>query len=214
MPKHLLAALLLIGSGLLPAAQASAPVRTSPPAAQRIVATPITLPQSAYLQGVGHVYQTLNNCGPASLLAILQHYGVNAGTQAELGRQLKPGKFMTTGVIAPYLAQFGLAAPIYRQGSIGNIRPFIASGIPVLILQYLNGPGSVPHFRVVRGYDDASQRIYMSDSIYGPNVYLSYTDFNKLWTVYNNEFIPVYPTSLSPLLPNMVAGTAYRTNLQ
>ena len=115
---------------------------------------------------------------------------------------------------APFLARYGLAAPIYRQGRIEHLRPLIASGIPVIILQYLNGPGTVPHFRVVRGYDDASQRVYLSDSIYGPNVYLSYRDFNALWSVYNNEFIPVLPSNLTSLLPSMLTGTPYRTAAQ
>lgn len=212
MLKPLLLTVLALGLATLPGTGSAATAR--PPAAQRIIATPIALPPAAYLDGVGHVFQTLNNCGPASILAVLQHYGINAGTQAELSRTLKPGKFMTTQVIAPFLAQFGLSAPTYKQGSIGNLRPFIASGIPVIILQYLNGPGSVPHFRVVRGYDDAAQRIYMSDSMYGANVSLSYEEFNQLWTVYGNEFIPVFPSTLDTLLPAMVAGTAYRTRLQ
>lgn len=205
----LLLALALAGGG----ASAATP-RAAPTAQVNIIATPFTLPSSAYLTGVGHVWQTLNNCGPASLIAVLSHYGVQAPSQAALQKELKPGKYMTTGVIAPFLARYGLAAPIYRQGSIEHLRPLIASGIPVIILQYLNGPGTVPHFRVVRGYDDASQRVYLSDSIYGPNVYLSYRDFNALWSVYNNEFIPVLPSNLTSLLPSMLTGTPYRTAAQ
>lgn len=198
-----------MGGSLSPASAAS----TKPAAAPgSIIATPIALPSGAYLSNVGHVFQTLNNCGPASLIAVLQHYGLSAPSQADLGRALKPGKYMTTDVIAPYLKQYGLSAPIFRSGHLSNIKPFIASGIPVIILQYLNGPGSVPHFRVVRGYDDKTQRVYLSDSMYGANVYLTYTEFNALWKVYDNQFIPVYPSTLDSLLPSLVRGTAYQTS--
>ncbi|MDR6218464.1 C39 family peptidase [Deinococcus soli (ex Cha et al. 2016)] len=190
------------------AAPASTAVKATP-ATQRTsgggtATTPI--PPAAYLQSVGWVKQTYNNCGPASIIAALENYGLTAN-QAAVARQLRPnGGYMTADVIDPFLRSYGLSAQRYKNGSIQALRPLIASGIPVIVLQWLDREGGIPHFRVVRGYDDRTQTIYLSDSIYGPNVYLSYTDFERLWGVYRNEMIPVFPTGMTDWVNELVAG--------
>ena len=158
------------------------------------LAAPAARAQAAQLGGLGFVYQTYNNCGPAALVSVLGGYGLKAD-QAALARVLRPGGgYMTAGVIDPFLKPLGLRATRFKAGQLSHLRALISAGYPVIVLQWLNGVGAVPHFRVVRGFDDASQRIYLSDPLYGPNVYLSYADFDKLWGVYGQEFIPVYPT--------------------
>ena len=34
--------------------------------------------------------------------------------------------------------------------------------------------------------------MWLSDPIYGANVYVSYADFERLWTLAGQEFVPVY----------------------
>jgi uncharacterized protein len=191
---------LLLGTGsmALSAAQSKS-ARTGAPATrtaqrQAAPASP-ALPRAVQLGGLNFVYQTYNNCGPAALVSVLGAYGLRAD-QAALAAELRPnGGYMTTEVIDPFLKPLGLRATRFRSGQLSHLRALLSAGYPVLVLQWLNAPGGVPHFRVVRGFDDASRRIFLSDPIYGPNVYLSYADFDRLWNVYGQEFIPVYPAS-------------------
>lgn len=163
----------------------AAPATTAPATTSR--------PASAYLPGLRHVAQTYNNCGPASIVSVLGYYGIQK-SQDELRRILRPnGGYMTAGVIDPYLRPLGLRATRFRGGTPEHLRRLIAQGVPVIVLQWLDRVGGIPHFRVVRGYDDASGVFWLDDPIYGENVYVSYLDFVRLWGVYGEEFIPVYP---------------------
>ena len=160
-----------------------------------LLLTPAASASAVQLGGLGFVYQTYNNCGPAALVSILGHYGLRADQRA-LAALLRPdGGYMTASVIDPFLKPLGLRATRFRSGQLGHLRALISAGYPVLVLQWLSGVGTVPHFRVVRGFDDASRRIFLSDPLYGPDVYLSYADFDALWGVYGQEFIPVYPAA-------------------
>ncbi|WP_407539382.1 C39 family peptidase [Deinococcus radiomollis] len=164
------------------AASAPAPVRTAAPAH----------PVSAYLAAVGHVAQTYNNCGPASIVSVLSYYGVQT-TQGAVAQVLRPaGGYMLAGVIPPFVERYGLKATRFRNGSLENLRQLAAAGIPVIVLQWMNRPGGIPHFRVVRGYDDKAGLMWLSDPVYGANVYVSYADFERLWTLAGQEFVPVY----------------------
>ncbi|WP_045233519.1 C39 family peptidase [Deinococcus pimensis] len=150
-------------------------------------------PASAYLPGVGYVAQTYNNCGPASIVSVLDYYGFKK-SQDEVRLVLRPnGGYMKADVIDPYLRPFGLRATRFKNGSAEHLRRLVAQGVPVIVLQWLDRVGGIPHFRVVRGYDDKSGVFWISDPIYGANVYLRYEDFDTLWGVYGQEFIPVYP---------------------
>lgn len=150
------------------------------------------LPVSAYLAAVGHVAQTYNNCGPAAIVAVLSYYGVRV-SQGEVAGVLRPnGGYMLAGVIPPFVTRYGLRATRFRNGSLEHLRQLAAAGIPVIVLQWMNRPGGIPHFRVVRGYDDAAGLVWLSDPIYGANVYVKYADFERLWTLAGQEFVPVY----------------------
>ena len=150
------------------------------------------LPVSAYLAAVGHVAQTYNNCGPAAIVAVLSYYGVRV-SQGEVAGVLRPnGGYMLAGVIPPFVTRYGLRATRFRNGSLENLRQLAAAGIPVIVLQWMNRPGGIPHFRVVRGYDDAAGLVWLSDPIYGANVYVKYADFERLWTLAGQEFVPIY----------------------
>ncbi|WP_189093451.1 C39 family peptidase [Deinococcus ruber] len=180
-PGYRLVAALLMG-GLLSAGAG----RAAAPAASA------AHPVSAYLAAVGHVHQTYNNCGPASVVSVLDYYGIETD-QAQVARVLRPsGGYMLSSVIAPFVQHYGLRASRFRNGNLEHLRRLTAAGIPVIVLQWMNRVGGIPHFRVVRGYDDRTGLMWLSDPIYGPNVYVSYANFLTLWTLAGQEFIPVY----------------------
>lgn len=160
---------------------------------------PAAHPASAFL-AVGHVSQTYNNCGPASIVSVLKYYGLQVG-QAQVAQVLRPaGGYMQAGVIPPFVERYGLRATRFRNGSLEHIRQLTAAGIPVIVLQWMNRVGGIPHFRVVRGYDDRAGLMWLSDPIYGPNVYVKYADFEQLWTLAGQEFVPVYRPAQAALV--------------
>ena len=150
-------------------------------------------PSSAYLPGLAYARQTYNNCGPAALSSVLGYYKLHVG-QDVLRQYLRPaGGYMTADVIDPFVRQFGLRATRFANGNVGAVRRLVGAGIPVIVLQWLGRPGDVPHFRVVRGYDDAAGVLWVADSMIAENAYVSYADFDTLWNVQGRLMIPVYP---------------------
>jgi len=135
--------------------------------------------------------QTMNNCGPASVAAALQHYGVEV-SQSTFQKQLRPdGKNMHFPAAHEMLEGLGFSAPVPPRSTGADVKRFVAQGIPVIVLQYHSVLGKVPHFRVVRGYDDAQGYLVMSDSLSGANVALTEHDFELLWTTQGRQYMPV-----------------------
>jgi hypothetical protein len=96
------------------------------------------------------------------------------------------------------MARYGLQARRFVGGRRAHLRSLVALGVPVIVLQWL-GPGStVPHFRVVTGFDDGRQAFRVLDPLYGPQISIPYALFDQLWTVNHAEFIPVYPPNTAP----------------
>ena len=118
---------------------------------------------------------------------------------------------MMADVIDGFVRPYGLRATRFSGGDLEHIKRTIDLGIPVLVLQWLRGSGTgknfvgeIPHFRTVRGYDNKSGIFWIDDPLLGPNVVISYRDFKTLWGVYNNQFIPVYPTNMTAALERAI----------
>ena len=118
---------------------------------------------------------------------------------------------MMADVIDGFVRPYGLRATRFTGGDLEHIKRTIDLGIPVLVLQWLRGSGTgknfvgeIPHFRTVRGYDNKSGIFWIDDPLLGPNVVISYRDFYTLWGVYNNQFIPVYPTNMTAALERAI----------
>lgn len=151
-------------------------------------------PSSVYLKDVGFEYQTRNNCGPASVAAVLQYYGMEA-SQGTWQKELRPdGGNMHLPEAQKVLERLGFDAPILRGGTVEDVKRFVAQGIPVIVLQYHQEVGKVPHFRVVRGYDDQGGYLIMSDSLSGANVALTEHDFDVLFNTQGRQYMPVRPS--------------------
>jgi ABC-type bacteriocin/lantibiotic exporter with double-glycine peptidase domain len=166
-------------------------------------ARPARMP-SAFIEGLGFSFQTFNNCGPAALSGILAYYGIKK-SQDEVRTVLRPGNgYMRADVIDPYLRPLGLRASRFTNGNLNAIKRLVGQGIPVIVLQWLDRPGHIMHFRVVRGYDDKQAVVWVSDSMYGGTAYLKYTDFDLLWTQTPREMIPVYPTGYEKTVAQLV----------
>ena len=159
--------------------------------------TTTTLPSKKTLKNDYHVFQTFNNCGPASLSMALSYYGIKV-SQKELGAQLRPyqnsqgdndDKSVTLEEIGNKAEEYGL---LYYHRPAGNpnlIKQFIFNDIPVIARTWLKYGEDIAHFRVIKGYDDTAGVFIQDDSYQGKNLEYTYWDFNKLWEAFNYEYI-------------------------
>lgn len=154
-------------------------------------------PPVAFLGGLAYAHQTYNNCGPASISSVLGYYGYRVG-QEELRRALRPnGGYMRTDVIAPAVRKYGLHADLRRNGKLADVKRLVGQGVPVIVLQWLDRVGGIPHFRVVRGYDDNAGLVWLSDPMVDEAAYLTYRDFDVLWNTQGRIYVPIYPEGYS-----------------
>jgi tetratricopeptide (TPR) repeat protein len=156
--------------------------------------------ESALLDNPRHVYQTFNNCGPATLSMILSYYGTNV-SQEELADLLRPyrnpqgdndDKNIFTHEFTGAAEQYGYRAIARVNGDIELLKIFTANGIPVVVKTWLNVDDDIGHFRVVRGFDERSGVIIQDDSYHGPNKRIPYYDFLSMWQPFNYVYIIVY----------------------
>lgn len=127
---------------------------------------------------------------------VLGYYGLNANVGA-ISKATKPSQksYMQVGAIHQYVSQLGLQTVQITGSQIHLVKNLIALGVPTIVLQYYREVGKIPHFRVVRGYDDRTQRLYLVDPLIG-YAYVSYSDFDVLWNTQGRVAVAVYPPNM------------------
>jgi len=194
-------------SAVRAASAAATKPRVAPPAVKvltPVVSSPLPpLPASALLQNDYQVYETWNDCGPASLSMALSYFGINE-SQAALAAVLRPyqndqgnndDKDVTMDELAAEARTFGLLAYHRPSGTMQIMKRFIAAGMPVIAETVLTKDDDIGHFRVVKGYDDTALTLTQDDSMQGHNVQFSYSDFDAMWKKYNYEYLVLVPKS-------------------
>lgn len=159
------------------------------------------LPAIQVIENDYHIFQTFNNCGPAALSMALSYYEIFK-SQQELGQDLRPyqnpqgnndDKSVTLGELAQKASEYNLI-PFHRpNGTIELIKQFIAYDIPVITRTLLKENDDIGHYRVVKGYDDASGEFIQDDSMQGHNLRYSYSQFRRLWQMFNYEYLVLVP---------------------
>lgn len=160
-----------------------------------------TIPTQKDLPSDYHVYQSFNNCGPASLSLALSHYGIRV-PQEELGQALRPyqnlmgdndDKSVTLDELGEKAKDYNLI-PYHRpDGDIELLTRLIALDLPVITRTWLETNEDIGHYRVVTGYDQSSQEIIQDDSYQGPNRRYPYDEFNELWSKFSYEYLVLVP---------------------
>ena len=162
------------------------------------------LPSSARLNGIHHVYQEWNNCGPANLTMALSYFGWNSG-QAAAQQYLKPDiedKNVTPGEMAMYVntqTELGVRAIWRYGGSVEILKEFIAAGFPVVAESGydIEDLGWMGHYETVVAYDDEVQTLWVYDSYLGIGDGLgrtyTYDEFDSWWRHFNRTFLVLYP---------------------
>lgn len=176
--------------------------------------TPI--PDQKVLENKYHIYQSFNNCGPASLSMTLSYYNIQI-SQDELGRELRPyqnpqgdndDKSVTLEEMGVKAKDYDLV-PYHRpHGDITLLKKFIANDIPVITRTWLETNDDIGHYRVVKGYDDRTKEIIQDDSYQGPNLRYSYEEFNELWSKFNYEYLVLVPSEKQDITERILGDEA------
>jgi hypothetical protein len=147
--------------------------------------------------------QTLNNCGPASIATVLGHYD-HWITQSTVNEHVPPGP--SPCQIANYFFKYDLRARPYwsPRSHVTPIRLLLVNGIPVIANQLLESDSRIGHYRVIKGYDDASGVFFTDDPLLrkGPDYRLTYEQFAELSNP--GAFIPVYHPKKDALVRSLM----------
>ena len=157
--------------------------------------------QKKILENDYHIFQTFNNCGPASFSMALSYYDINV-SQKVLGDKLRPyqvvggdndDKSVTLEELADSAGDYGLTAYHRPNGDVDKIKLFITYDIPIITRTWLKTDDDIGHYRVIKGYDDDAEIIIQDDSLQGKNLEYSYDEFFELWEKYNYEYLVLVP---------------------
>jgi tetratricopeptide (TPR) repeat protein len=184
-----------VGAATLAAATAApsaTPASTATPAPTR---TPI--PTQFSIAGITHVYQKFNNCGPASLTEELTYWGWK-GTQEDAAKVLKPNqddKNVSPRELYEYLLTQGFDGYIRMGGTQDLLKRFIAAGYPPIVEKGFDVPdkGWMGHYGVISAYDDKRGVFTIQDTYLGPNIKMTYAEFDRNWRAFNYIYLIVFP---------------------
>ena len=143
------------------------------------------------------MFQTKNDCGPASVAMILRYFGKQV-TQKQVAEVLRPNredKSVRPDEIVQYARQAGFGAKYLVDGDVRTITALVSAGFPVMVRQWLKEDSDIAHFRIVVGYRGSGKMLICDDSYRGQWISCSKEEFEKLWEPFLFEYIVVYPPS-------------------
>jgi hypothetical protein len=164
---------------------------------------------AADLGDVRHLWQSLNNCGPASVVMVLSTFGITADQEearlALRGPDWRRG--MSPVGVDPWVKQlYGLRAVWRNNGTAATIKSLISNGFAPMVTQWMEDPSvsRIAHWRSVVGYDDAKGVFYSNDPMRGRYVPLAYDWFDKVWQQFSYRYLVVYRPEDESLLRTIV----------
>ena len=205
------------------------PTETLPPLPPLPTVAPALAHQSAQpavsLSGFTHMWQTWNNCGPATLAMNLSYFGSTLD-QAAIGNVLRrhpDDKNVSPEELAAFAASQGYHAQVRVNGSADLMRLLLSNGVPVLIETWLEEDPNdgMGHYRMLTGYDDAEQYwigydSYVDTGLFssiGPyrGIRMSYAETDALWKVFNRTYLLLYTDAQAPAVASIYGDTFDQT---
>lgn len=189
-------------------------------------ATPWPIPPSARLQGVTHVFQEWNNCGPATLVMGLSYFG-RVYSQRDTAMALRPNeedRNVTPAEMAAFVnAQDGLRAVARVNGDLELLKRLLANNVPVIIEIGFDPPGEYQwlgwygHYLLPVAYDDVAGQVWVYDSWLGtsevpqtnadPNGrVLTYDELEADWQQFNHSYIVLYEPEQQTLVGEILGA--------
>src|SRR5438093_1345946 len=158
---------------------------------------PRAAPASVVVEDMKHVWQSLNNCGPASVVMALSTFGIDVSQ--ETARVPLRGTNVLSGMGPQRVdgwvnSSFGLRSVWRNNGTNDLVRRLVANGFAPMVTQWMQDPkvSRIAHWRVVRGYDDAAGTFYVNDPMLGNMVPLSYQWFQNNWQSFSYRYMVIY----------------------
>jgi hypothetical protein len=194
----------------------SPPPTISPTPQPTLVATrPFT---GTRLSGITHIWQTWNNCGPATLAMALSYYGKKIAQQ-EVGAYLRPDpddKNVNLEEMAAYAKTHGLSATVGAHGDAERLQRLIRAGVPVLIETWHEPKPNdgMGHYRLLIGFDDAAGEWIAYDSFDARDlvkgqpysgIRLPYAETDRLWRVFNRQYLVIYDAARSAAVERVLS---------
>jgi len=210
--RHMLmrGAAAVVAVGIIAAGGAPAGAASHGMTPRRSVAVASSGP-AAIVGYLAHIWQTYNNCGPASVVEVLSYWGVyrtQYQAQLVLRADNNPRGMWPYGVPG-YARSVGGRALVGVAGTPRLVKALVSNGFPVIVNQSYSVTDSSRHYRPIQSYDDR-QGVFVSDDPFGGAGYaITYADFTKMWAVSNNRFIVLYPSSKALLLDAVLASAAW-----
>jgi tetratricopeptide (TPR) repeat protein len=181
-----------------------APTATPTPTA---TFTPVHRPAKEFveLQGLVHMWQTWNNCGPATLSMGLSYFACSID-QAEVAAEMRPNredKNVSPKELAAFARSQGLNALVRVNGSADLLRLLLSNDLPVIIESWVEEEpdDGLGHYRLLTGYDDTTQEWIAYDSFISSGVEagqpyagirLDYEQTARWWAVFNRVYVVIY----------------------
>jgi len=213
----------------LPRGESNATLPPTPTAAATLpppTATPWPVPSAARMGGVTHVFQEWNNCGPATLVMALSHFGL-VYSQRDTAAALRPDqedRNVTPHEMAGFVnAQDGLRAVARINGDLDLLRRLIANDVPVIIEIGFDPPGEYQwlgwygHYLLPVAYDDGAGQVWVYDSWLGTSEVpqtnanpdgriLTYDELEADWQQFNRSYIVLYEPAQEPLVRQLLGS--------
>jgi hypothetical protein len=186
---------------------ASLPLRALAPAES--LPTPKEAPAAAQFDEMRHVWQSLNNCGPAAVVMALSTFGIDESQ--EVARLALRGPDVRRGMgpqgVDPWVKEnFGLRSMWRNNGTNALLKQLLANGFAPMVTQWMQDTtvSRIAHWRTVRGYDDAKGVFYVNDSMLGNFVPLSYDWFQRNWQSFAYRYMVIYKPEDERLLKAII----------
>jgi len=158
---------------------------------------------------MGHVWQSMNNCGPAAVVIALSTFGISVSQEAARlalrGPDINRG--MGPGPVDPWVKEnFGLRSMYRTNGTNDLLKKLISNGFAPMVTQWMEDPwkSRTSHWRTVRGYDDARSVFIVNDSMLGRGVPLRYDWFAANWQPFSYRYMVLYRPDAEPLLRSII----------
>ncbi|HEX9074784.1 MAG TPA: C39 family peptidase [Anaerolineae bacterium] len=203
------------------------------------IAASAPLPPRVALSDFRHDYQRFNNCGPTTLSILLSHLG-RSETQYDLAPLLKGNnddRNVSPDEIVALVRSYGFRAVVRENGSMPEMKSFLAQGIPVMVESWFipHPKDASGHYRVLTGYDDAGTAstrgvgltveyidgyppvengfFIAQDSYIGPNIKLAYQAWDFDWRVFNRTYLVIYTDAQASVVRNILGDDADDTTM-
>ena len=164
------------------------------------------------ISNVPYIRQKPHWCGPAALAMVLNYWGLNI-SQDEIAAEIyRPDKKLTyISDMVKYPQSLGFYSKAFT-GSIDILKSYIIADIPVIVLQKFSTIIPTGHYRVVIGFDDHEQLLYVLDPTVGEYA-IPYNEFVELWKPgstfkVTNWSLIIYPKSF---IASTITKTLIRT---